>query len=225
MRIVPCTPCDPAVVGPTGPTGPQPILCAELPLEDGAVAEIGVMVEASPCDHVHPRTSWEAVDYDETATWTSDPADATTFLVLPTAGTLYTAKVHFPVEKSIGAIQIELLAPGINLTAGQCKASIYQGGVLLGTTVDQAAAWATDGPKPMSLTAPVLVPAGDVDIAIWFNGDVGPAVLANAAKAPNMALADPRFATADTGVTTTAPAVLGAKTALDFSLWCALLPS
>lgn len=148
--------------------------------------------------------------------WTVEPANATGSTVLPTAGLVNVCKMHWAKSALVTNILTTVITAGAVLTAGQCFAGIYQNGALLGTTVDQAVAWASTGNKTMVLAAPVTITPGDLYIASFFNGTTGPALKRAASDVGvniGLAAAASRFATADAGRTTTLAAALGALTA------------
>lgn len=122
-------------------------------------------------------------------------------------------------------------AAGSVLTSGQCFAALYTAaGALVAQTVDQAAAWASNGVKTMALSSAQPVAAGDYYVGMWHNGTTGPtflrwnnstgnAVITNAGTAaPNLIAAT----TNDTGLTTLAPTNFGTQTANSQQIFVAL---
>lgn len=172
-------------------------------------------------DHIQPADhGLLAWNYDVSAANGSNTA-------LATAGTLYVQKVFIPANMSVTNIVIYLAAAGSSLTAGQCFASLYQGGTLIGTTADQAASWASTGVKTMALAGgPFSVTAGSAYVALWFNGTTGPAPYRASGTSLFMNIglsaATSRWGTADTGRTTTAPGTLGTVAAAGVAYWAAL---
>lgn len=169
--------------------------------------------------------------------WTFDPAVGVQGgTALATAGLGYVARVQ-AMSTVVSNIVVHLTAGGTGLTSGQCGATLHNdAGALIGAsayTVDQAAAWATPGQKPMALTVPQGVTQyAFYRVRLWFNGAVGPA-LARAANTDadliNAGLAAPdfRFSTADPGLTTPALAAanfgtIGTQTAAGTANWVAL---
>jgi hypothetical protein len=148
---------------------------------------------------------------------------------LPTAGTVYLRRLRRVPAGSVTSIVTYLSAGGSALTAGQCFAALYtSAGALVAQSVDQAAAWATGGMKTMNLSGgPFPIAAGDYYVGVWFNGTTGPSVGRSGsvtATLTNTGLAAPNLeaASADTSVTTLAPAPLGSQTSILFEWWFAL---
>lgn len=158
--------------------------------------------------------------------WTMDPQSAGTGTVLAAAGTLQGARLYLPRPMTVTNLCCHVSAAGATLTAGSCKAALYNSvGTLIGTTVDQATAWASTGFKAMALTAPVVCPAGYYDIALWYNGTTSPSIYRTSAVPvdnANLTGASARFFTANTTNTTTAPAPLGTKTVQNTAWWLAV---
>jgi len=167
--------------------------------------------------------SWGPADQGLLA-WSGDlPATAQgASAVLATAGTLYTIAVKVPVAISVTNIVMGLQTNGSVLTSGQCFAALFQGfaGARIGVTADQATAWGSGAAKTLTMAlsgGPFAVAAGIVIVGVWFNGTTGPGFFrgGNVSALMNAGLADAasRWGTANTGLTTTAPATLGTVTA------------
>jgi len=158
--------------------------------------------------------------------WTMDPSSAGTGTVLSVAGTMQGARLYLPRPMTVTNLYCHLSAAGATLTAGSCKAALYNSaGTLVGTTVDQATAWASSGLKVMALSAAVVCPVGYYDLALWFNGTTSPTLYRSMAVPvgnANLTGAATRFFTANTAITTTAPATLGAKTVQNTAWWLAV---
>ena len=155
--------------------------------------------------------------------WSFDPAasDRNNALGL-TSGTARQTLVYVPVATTITNIHTFIQQAGTWLTAGQSFAALYEAdGDLLRVTADQSTAWTTVGEKVMPLATPYNMPApGLLKVVLWsvFTGTApgtARSMGAQSSGAMNMALAPPllRASTANTGLTTTAPATLGAETA------------
>lgn len=187
----------------------------------------GSATTAARSDHIHPRYDWQPTDHGFVS-WAFDPAQTNgSSSPLATAGTLYLVKLHVPVVQTVTNIATYVATAGSGLTNGQCYAALYQNGSLLGTTADQATAWASTGLKSMALTGgPVIVPAGDVYVAYWFNGTTGPAIYRAGGTTTminaNLSASASRFGTANSSVTTTAPSTLGTISAYSLAIWAAL---
>lgn len=161
--------------------------------------------------------------------WNFDPITIGGGTALPTAGTVYLINLNMRKARTVTNLIINIVTVGVTLTAGQCFAAAYQqadgatGNYLpLGQTADQAAAWVSTGTKTMALTAPVSAVAGRLLVGLWFNGTTGPSPARSgsvAAVNANTAALTPRVMSADTGITTTAPSPLGARTAVGTGWW------
>ena len=155
---------------------------------------------------------------------------ATGASVVATAGRVEITKIGLPVGASVTNIILAVTVAGNTLTAGQCFASLYTGaGVLIGTSADQAASWVSTGLKTIALASgPFACVAGNYYIAYWFNGTTGPTLArasGNGSVFHNAGFSSPNFlwATADTSITTTPPATLGAQTGSIVPTWAALM--
>ncbi len=157
-----------------------------------------------------------------------DPAAAvTTSTVLPSSGVLYLIRVRLDRPQLVTNIVIAITTAGATLTANQNKAALYDAaGALIGTTGDQSTAWTSTGMKTMALAGgAVTLNTGYYWIALWANGTTRPAfVRGNSALVVNgvLAAASARWATCNNGITTTAPATLGTRTASNTAYWAGL---
>lgn len=165
---------------------------------------------------------FSAVDYGLLAMAFDPAANSSNSTPLATAGTLYGIRLKLITPATITNIVLPIFTAGATLTAGQCFAALYQNNTLKAQTADQATAWASTGMKTMALSSAQSAAAGYVDIVMWFNGTTGPAptrghqgFTVNGA----LAAANARYFTANTGVTTTAPASLGTKTSFSTAYW------
>jgi hypothetical protein len=163
--------------------------------------------------------------------WTTDPAGSPGLITsapLATAGTIYVMALKVPAATSVGHIVMDMTVAGSTLTSGQCFAALWQGagGALIGQTADQSTAWAgSAGAVTMAISGGAqAVAAGIVYAGVWFNGTTGPTFMRSASTSlVNVGPpANPRWATADTGKTTTAPSTLGSLTAFITAYWCGL---
>jgi hypothetical protein len=188
-------------------------------------ATAGISTSVSRDDHAHPRYDFQPNDHGYIG-WSFDPIMAVNSTTLTTAGTLHVVKLHVPVAQNVTNIACYVSTAGAGLTSGQCFASLYQAGTLLGTTADQSTTWTSTGLKAMALSGgPFAVAAGDVYVAFWYNGTTAPA-LARAAGSnvgnSGYLAASSRFGTANTGTTTTAPSTLGTVSAEGLAYWAAI---
>ncbi|WBB94191.1 hypothetical protein [Verrucosispora sp. WMMC514] len=161
--------------------------------------------------------------------WTQPPYALVAGTSLPTAGTLNLRRLRRVRAGAATSIVTYVTAAGNTLTAGQCFAALYTAaGALVAQTVDQATAWTSTGLKTMALAGgPHSLAGGDYYVGVWFQGTSGPGLVRSgtiATPLTNAGLAAPNLeaATANTGVTTTAPATLGTLTASVFEWWFAL---
>ncbi|MGZ4519169.1 MAG: hypothetical protein ACXVGA_00970 [Mycobacteriaceae bacterium] len=162
--------------------------------------------------------------------WSYDPIISASSAV-STGGTAVVCRVHVPVGSTITKALLYISAAGATLTSGQCFINLYDPTkALIGTSADQSAAWQSTGLKTITLTEKTTgsmtnLAAGDYYVMWWANGTTIPA-WRGAATVPiinaNLSATNSRFATADTGLTTTAPTTLGTFAAASTAYWCAL---
>jgi hypothetical protein len=160
--------------------------------------------------------------------WNFDPngAPGTGSSPMTTAGQINVQRLY--VDRPITAtnIYVHVQTAGATLTANSCKAALYNAaGTLLSTTADWATGWASTGTKAMALGAAQALTVGYYDVALWYNGTTGPAFVRGSSygyiTTPQSGAAI-RSATANTGITTTAPATMGTKTSTIQNFWVAL---
>lgn len=155
--------------------------------------------------------------------WAYEPTAAAGTYTLATAGTLYVAALKVTGSSTVSNIVYQVTTAGGTLTSGQCFVGLYQGGALIGTSADQATAWASTGVKTTALATPVKPLPGLVYVAFSFNGTTGPTLAAGSVRANvGLAAAVSRFGTANTGATTALPGTLGTVAALGQSPWAGL---
>lgn len=201
-------------------------LSGATPKVDGALATVGTGGMAPRDDHVHGRTHWAPADQGF-LTWQGDPALYTTGSTT-TGGTVYLSRLHLPVAATVTNVCLFVTAVGVALTSGQCFAALYSAaGGLLGTTADQSAAWVSTGLKTMALAGGTYsATAADYYVAFFWNGSTSPTWLRGASQSSvNVGLSAPnlRFASADTGRTTSMPSTLGAQSSVSATAWWAAL--
>jgi len=154
--------------------------------------------------------------------WSGDPSDWRDG-IQPVAGTCWVTKIVLRAPQTISNLHVEVSTAGATLTASQCLIGLYSAAkALLATAPDQSAAWTSLGVKTAAIT-PQVVPIGSCYVVLFGNGTTMPFFRAGNAVAGGaqngiLSAANSRFATADTGRTTTLPATLGAFTAQG-SLW------
>ncbi len=161
------------------------------------------------------------------AAWTTDPLSASVATPILTNGLMYVARLKLAAAATVSTVSVYVTTGGTTLTSGQSRLALFDASrVLLATSADQSAAWATAGLKAAAVT-PQALPAGYCFVGLWANGVALPTLACGtslAAGLVNAGLSAPnlRFATADTGLTTTAPGTVGAMTAAAASIWVAL---
>jgi hypothetical protein len=166
--------------------------------------------------------SWpsEASGFDA---WTFDPAFAASAAATVVAGTLQVSALWLPSATNLTS----LFVFNTNTGAATAYGAIYNAaGTLLATSAAQSTNWTASTMKTFTFSS-TPVSSGLIYVAFWINA--GLSFLSanggdNSAAATNMNLsaANSRFATANTGLTTTAPATIGAKTAVTRGIWMAV---
>lgn len=167
-----------------------------------------------PADH-----GWKA--------WNYDILYAVAGSTGPTAGRIEVVKIRLPAPAPITNVLLYANTGGSGLTAGQCFAALHTAaGAKIAQTADQATAWATAGLKTMALSGgPYSRAAGDYYVVFWFNGTTSPAwirINAGVGINANLSASNFRWATADTGITTTGPSSLGTQSAQGNPWWVGL---
>lgn len=157
--------------------------------------------------------------------WTYDPAFAVSSDLIPTAGTIYVARIFIPYAMTISNIIIDIATAGNTLA--NSFVALYQNNTLLAQSSDQSTSWQTGGMKTIAIT-PQNVVAGSVEVAVWVGSfNTAPKLLRASSQGSSvlnlgLSAANSRWATADTSITTTAPNNLGTHTGYGLSLWAAL---
>jgi hypothetical protein len=159
--------------------------------------------------------------------WVYDPAQTVNTSALPVSGTLYGTTLKLPVGGTVTNVHVQVVGPGSGLTAGQCFAALYNGATLVGVTGDQSATWNSNGLKTMALTGgPFACAAGsDYRVAFFANGTTRPSFVNgvnNSTANANLAAANSRFFSADTGLTTSMPGTMATKAANNTAYWAAV---
>lgn len=161
--------------------------------------------------------------------WTQPLQLLTGGSVMPTAGLVGLRRIRRVPASSVTNIVTYVTVAGATLTAGQCFAALYtSAGALVAQSADQATAWASAGVKTMALAGgPYSLAAGDYYVGVWFNGTTGPTFARSGAVNANLTNAGLtagsfEAASANSSVTTTAPATLGTQTSTLLEWWFAL---
>lgn len=143
---------------------------------------------------------------------------------LATAGTVYVLKLRTEKTITVTNIHTFITIAGATLTSGQNFAALYSSGkALLAQSADQSTDWTNTGIRTAVLTSPQIVAPGNFYVVLWSNGTTRPTIrstgVASASINGLLAAASSKFATADTGITTTAPPTLGTFTADTNARW------
>lgn len=160
--------------------------------------------------------------------WNYDPQPVagTGSSPMTAAGTLEVQRLWVSKTTTITNLHVYVQTAGVTLTAGRCLAGLYNAaGNLLSATGDQSTAWTSAGLKTMALTTPQTITAGWYDVAWFYTGTTGPAMVRGSSYAFVNGLltgSNLRCARAASGNTTSMPAALGAKTASAQNYWAAL---
>lgn len=163
--------------------------------------------------------------------WTFDAGVmAAAGTIMPTAGRLEFVAIKLAAPASVTNIVMYVTVAGATLTANRNFAALFRpSGTLVAQTADQSTAWTTTTTKTMALAGgPFTLAAGTYRVGFWYTGTTAPTFLRASAfgssQLSNLGLSTPnlRAGFADTGLTTTAPATMGAQTG-DSTLWWAAL--
>jgi hypothetical protein len=145
------------------------------------------------------------------------------------AGRLEFARLKVPIGVPVTNIVMHVVTAGSTLTSGQCFAVLFDAACnKIGVTADQATAWASGGTKTMALASgPFQVSTPYAFVGFWYNGTTSPAWARGgsiSAAPANGTQVSPNlwFGTADTGLTTTAPAKMAGQAAGSATWWVAL---
>jgi hypothetical protein len=183
-----------------------------------------VLARLDALESMAPRPAWAG----GFLAWTYDPHVCTVGTAPAANGTVHVVRLWTPQPISVTNVHLYVMTAGATLTAGQNFAALYDGTkALLGTSSDASAVWNTTGLKTHALVGgPDTVPAGDFFVAYFATATTRPAFARVAASSPlsNGRLSAPnsRWATADTGRTTSMPATLGTFTGYGTSVWAAV---
>lgn len=220
----------PASTGTIAVTGDIPTTYTSVPAQSSTTAATaGASSQWAKGDHAHPRYDFQPSDHG-LISWAFDPALTNgTNTALSNAGVLNLIKLHIPTLTSVTNIVVELVTNGSGLTSGQCFAALYQAGSLIGQTADQSTAWGSGASKLVTMAlsgGPYSVPAGDVYVALWYNGTTGPAFFRAGGTTSminaNITATTSRFGLSNSSITTTAPGSLGVVSAGSLAMWAGL---
>ena len=126
--------------------------------------------------------------------------------------------------QTITNLHVFVSSAGSTLTANQNFGALYDSSKnLLAQTADQSTAWTSTGMKTMALSSAQAVAAGTIYVALWANATTRPTFRSSAVGSSSinglLSAANAIWATADTGITTTAPSTLGAFSADTNARW------
>lgn len=167
-------------------------------------------------------SSWAPSNYGYKG-WVCDPIIASG-AGSPTNGTSYVAKIWLPRSgQTITHAYMRVSVAGTSVTQTYCALYLSWGGSLLAQSDNRSSAMGSSNTVTFTFT-PQTINQNYVYVMFWTAGGT-PAQFNRGAQtgAINDNLgSDPRYATADTGLTTTAPATMGAKSASSLCWWVAL---
>lgn len=207
-----------------------PVVSTSTPLASSPTAPtVGASGKWADGAHVHPRYDWQPADHG-VISWAFDPSVISSSTTPTSNGLVEVVRLHIPVAVTITNIILLVSTGGTGLVSGQCIAGLYQGGSLLGSTVDQSTSWASTGLKTMAISGgAVAVAAGDVYIAFYANQSGGTLPAFGRSSNPGstvvnlgLAAAYSRYGTADASRTTTLAGTLGTISAVNVSWWAAV---
>ncbi len=207
-----CHPCP----SPCPPPHPYPKCgCVPKPIEDACCSFVRVN-----CDGEYelarvkvdngPLTN---EDYNFAA-YNLNPRDIDGIGMQASSGMLYLSRIELSCPVNVFQMFVAVSSGGMNLTAGQSLAGIYDGaGNLLAQTADQSAAWQAAGVYGMPIPATYL-PEGRYYLALLSVGDIAPEFAASQAGAAalNILLSTPNLAYGQIPEQTTLPATVDPNT-------------
>ncbi len=195
----------------------------------GGTDVAGAATTAQASAQAYAGSPWTPAQHSLLA-WTFDPNEASSTVILTTAGTLYVSLLHVPVAIPTATnLILAATVAGGTLTSGRCFATLHNAaGTLIGASADQHTAWQTAGVYTMAMASgPFALPAGDYYIGAFASGTTLPTfacgnkqidgTFANVGFTGNY-----RFASANTGLTTTPPPSLTTLTATALPIWGAI---
>lgn len=149
--------------------------------------------------------------------WAYDPVVATT-QTAPTAGTMQIVRLMATEALTTSNVYLNVGTAGV--ATANAYVAIYQNGTLVAQSADISSTLNSTGIKTVSLSASVA--AGTFYVAFWVGSATTVPAFSRGAGVglPNAKLGtNYRYATADTGLTTTAPGTMGAKTTGTIAYW------
>lgn len=158
--------------------------------------------------------------------WTIDPG-----LVASTAtsnlGLLSLAGIYVAAPITVTKVYTCVTSAGSTTHAFAGVWTAAAGGALLRASTDSTTAGGTTGLVTYTLTSSLALTAGWYYVGFWWAGTVAPQMLANSSGSGTgmnvlTVAGNRRAVTADTGLSTTAPATLGTQTNTNNHYWIAL---
>lgn len=170
---------------------------------------------------------WRPQDHGLIA-W-SFPPEVAANASAPSAGLLQVVRLKLAVARSITNVHLYISSTaGTSMTAGQNFAGIFQGTTPLGWTADQSTNWQSTGEQKMALASgPFSAAAGDLFVAFWARSTGTFPTFARAINVTgqaniNLSAANSKYATANSGLTSTPPGTLGTLSASGVAYWAAV---
>jgi hypothetical protein len=164
--------------------------------------------------------------------WTFDPAFIGSAKQINSVGTMYIARFVATEDASISTVSICVSSAG---TTSSCWAALYSAAGSLLQQSSSSVDTTTTGLKAFSLASPESITAGTIYYAaVWATAGSGqaPSLLATANAvvggsgqfSSSVGLSSPNFrsATANTGLTSTAPSTIGTMASVDPLIWFGL---
>lgn len=161
--------------------------------------------------------------------WAGDPQNFASPSIIAAGGALNMVRLYNPGAQPLTVSSASVLVTTAGATLTNVGFALYAPSTqaLLTSSVNANGATATafqgTGVRTVTFTPQTIAGGADVYVAFWFTGTTLPTLIrgAGSALASNMTLASPnlRFCTANTGLTTAAPATYTAQTALNVAYW------
>lgn len=192
----------------------QPVINVPTPTQDDHA------VNKAYVDNAAALNDWQPEDYNFYS-WAYDVSAAANSATM-TSGTMFTIRLKVSEAQDISSAHFVCSGSGSMLTDGYV--AVYQDGNLLVQSADISADFTSTGSKNVTFASTTVQP-GYIDLGIWFTGTGMPNLGRSSQLSGTAGFLtgdDARFATADSGLTDTAPATLGAKTSSNFNVWGAV---
>jgi hypothetical protein len=168
---------------------------------------------------------WTAGDHGLVA-WVGDPGLFGNSSA-PTAGVAQVIKMKLASSATITNVLLAITNTAASIS--NCYVALYDSSKTFingSQSVDQSAAWVTSGVKTIALGAPVAVPAGIFYVVFWVGSATTMPTFTRGASLSaintGLSAANARWATANSGLTSAAPASLGTLTAGSIAYWAAV---